>query len=493
MASPQGGSAGGGLKRDAIGLPGLIAQSLGVTAPEISGVVIASVVALYAGVATPLALLVGGLGAIALGLIYSRFARYVPHAGGTYAIVRAGLGADVGYFAGWVLLAVGMIFVAGLIIASAFLLQALSGPDLLNIKLLGDQWVWTAIVLAAIVFVISYLGVSLSAKILLTITAIGVALLTVFAIVILAKGGANGLAWTTFNPSHISDVGFSNFAIAVGISMTMFSGFETAVFLAEETHTPRKQVPKAVIGAVVAALVFFLFMAFSIITGYGTKSASQSWGADGPFAVVTLSAEYWKLGVGQLLLGILALSSAISALGTANFTTRVAFSWGRDGYLPKAFARTHPRHQTPHVAIGVLAIVTLAIFAAGSAWKGQSLGTFAGFTVFSWLLLAGAAGILPVYALVGISGARHSMRTGGSALDSLVAPVVAVVIVGAAEFTQFYNQSGANKNAPFFMMAWMVLGILVRVATRGRVRSHETEFDAAPAEAGLQSPDAVIG
>jgi amino acid transporter len=493
MSSPEERPVGGELMRDAVGLPGLIAQSLGVTAPEISGVVIASVVAVYAGLATPLALVVGGLGAIALGLIYSRFARYVPHAGGTYAIVRAGLGADVGYFAGWVLLAVGMIFVAGLIIASAFLLQALAGPDLLDISFVADQWVWTSIVLAAVVFAISYFGVSLSAKVLLTITAVGVGLLTIFGIVILSKGGANGLAWTTFDPSHIADVGFANFAIAVGISMTMFSGFETAVFLAEETHTPRRQVPKAVIGAVVVALVFFLFIAFSIITGYGTKGAAKSWGSDGPFAVVSLSAQYWKLGVGQLLLFVLALSSAISALGTANFTTRVAFSWGRDGYLPRAFARTHPRHKTPHVAIGALAAVTLVIFLAGSAWKGQSLATFAGFTVFSWLLLAGAAGILPVYALVGVSGARHSMKTGGTALDRLIAPVVAVAIVATAEFTQFYNQSGANKVAPFVMMGWMVLGILVRSAIRGRVRASEALFDAAPAEPGMQSSTAVTG
>lgn len=493
MTTLEQGSVGGELKRDAIGLPGLIAQSLGVTAPEISGVVIASVVALYAGLATPLALIVGGIGAIALGLIYSRFARYVPHAGGTYAIVRAGLGPDVGFFAGWVLLAVGMIFVAGLIVASAFLLQVLCSPDLLDIALLGDQWVWTAVVLAVVVLGISYVGVSLSAKVLLTITAIGVGLLTIFAVIILVKGGANGLAWTTFSLSHISDAGFTNFAVAVGISMTMFSGFETAVFLAEEARAPRRQVPKAVIGAVVVALVFYVFMAFSIISGYGTKGAADSWGTDGPFAVISLSAQYWKLGFGQLLLGVLALSSAISALGTANFTTRIAFSWGRDGYLPRSFAKTHPRFKTPHVAIGVLAVVTLAIFAASSAWKGQSLDTFAGFTVFSWLLLLGASGILPVYALVGFSGARHSMVNGGSALDTVIAPVIAIVVVGTAEFTQFYQQTGANKIAPFVMLAWMVLGIVVRFGLRARVHESELTFDAAPAEPGVQSANTTGG
>src|SRR5215213_8314786 len=85
-----------GLRRNAVGLPALVAQSLGVTAPEISAVVIAAVVASKVGGATPFAFIVAGIGALGLALIYGRFARYVPHAGGTYAIVRAGLGRDTG-------------------------------------------------------------------------------------------------------------------------------------------------------------------------------------------------------------------------------------------------------------------------------------------------------------------------------------------------------------------------------------------------------------
>jgi hypothetical protein len=67
-----------------------VAQSLGVTAPEISAVVVAAVVATKIGGFTPLGFLVTGIGAIGLALVYGRFARFVPSAGGTYAIVRAG-------------------------------------------------------------------------------------------------------------------------------------------------------------------------------------------------------------------------------------------------------------------------------------------------------------------------------------------------------------------------------------------------------------------
>jgi hypothetical protein len=86
-----------GLPTGAVGLAGLMAQSLGVTGPEISAVVIAAVVASKVGGGTPFVYIVTGIGALSLAWVYGRFARYVPNAGGTYAIVRAGLGRASGF------------------------------------------------------------------------------------------------------------------------------------------------------------------------------------------------------------------------------------------------------------------------------------------------------------------------------------------------------------------------------------------------------------
>src|SRR5919201_5721584 len=196
----SGQSGGRGPRSNAVGLPGLIAQSLGVTAPEISAVVIAAAAATKVGASTPAAFWVAGIGAIGLALVYGRFARYVPSAGGTYAIVRAGLGRDVGFFAGWVLLAVGIIFVPGLLIAASFLLQnffSLVAPE--HPFLFHAWWGW-ALILAAVVFGVSWLGVQISARLLLALTAIGVTLLLILDVVILAKGGAHGWAWASITP-----------------------------------------------------------------------------------------------------------------------------------------------------------------------------------------------------------------------------------------------------------------------------------------------------
>jgi amino acid transporter len=472
---------GRGLRRNAIGLPGLIAQSLGVTAPEISAVVIAAVAASRVGGYTPAAFWVAGIGAIGLALIYGRFARHVPSAGGTYAIVRAGLGRDVGFFAGWTLLAVGIIFVPGLLIAAAFLLQNFFGLVAPHHAFLSHAWWGWALILGAVLVAISWLGIQISARILLALTAIGVTMLLVLDFIILGKGGANGWAWSSLAPwNNHGTFGFGFFALGVGIAMTGFSGFETAVFLAEEAHTPKREVPKAVLAAIALAVIFYIVTTFAIVSGYGLQAAGKHWPSDSGGAVVGLSAQYASLWFGKLLLLLLAISSFASALGTANFTTRTAFAWGHDGYLPRAFGRTHPRFKSPHVAIVFLAAITGIVFVLGLAWQGRTINDAV--TFFSWLLQVGATGILPVYALVGIAGFVHSRRFGGTPIDVFVAPILAVIVVGVAEVTEFYGQTGIYTWAPYVMLGWMALGIAVRAATRTRVGSLERQAEAVQPE-----------
>src|SRR5919199_1999009 len=418
--------------------------------------------------------------AIGLALVYGRFARYVPSAGGTYAIIRAGLGRDVGFFSGWTLLAVGIIFVPGLLISSGFLLQNFFGLVAPHHPFLWHAWWGWAFLLAGVVFLISWLGIQISARILLALTAIGVTMLLILDLIILAKGGAHGWAWSSLAPWNGKGFGFGFFALGVGIAMTGFSGFETAVFLAEEAHTPKREVPKAVLGAIALAVLFYLVTTFAIVTGYGLNKAGTQWPQDSGGAVVGLSAQYAALWLGKLLLLLLAISAFASALGTSNFTTRTAFAWGHDGYLPRIFGRTHPRFRSPHIAIAALAVVTAVVFLVGLAWQGKTLNDAV--TYFSWLLQAGATGILPVYALVGLAGFVHARKYDGTVIDWLIAPALAVIVVGVAEVTEFYGQTGIYRWAPYVMLGWMALGVVVRLLTRERVAPLERQAEAAQGE-----------
>jgi amino acid transporter len=235
-----------------------------------------------------------------------------------------------------------------------------------------------------------------------------------------------------------------------------------------------------VLGAVALAVIFYIVTTFAIVTGYGLDKAGTQWPQESGGAVVTLSAQYAALWLGKLLLLLLAVSAFASALGTANFTTRTAFAWGHDGYLPRIFGRTHPRFRSPDVAIAALALITGLVFIAGLAWQGKTLDDAV--TFFSWLLQVGATGILPVYALVALAGAFHSRRFGGNVLDVVIAPLVAITVVVVAEVTEFYGQTGIFRWAPYVMLAWMALGIVVRLLTRNRVAPLEREAEATQGE-----------
>ena len=131
------------------------------------------------------------------------------------------------------------------------------------------------------------------------------------------------------------------------------------------------------------------------------------------------------------------------------------------------------------MAIAALAVAIAIMFVAGLIWKGKSLE--GGLTYFSWLLTCGATGILPVYGLVAIAGALHARRLGsGNVLDLVIAPALALVVVAAAEVTEFYDQPSPFKYAPYVMLAWMALGVIVRIATRDRVAPVEQRDPLAP-------------
>src|SRR5918911_85364 len=132
-------------------------------------------------------------------------------------------------------------------------------------------------------------------RILLALTAIGVTMLLILDLIILAKGGAHGWAWSSLAPWNGKGFGFGFFALGVGIAMTGFSGFETAVFLAEEAHTPKREVPKAVLGAITLAVLFYLVTTFAIVSGYGLDKAGTVWPQESGGAVVSLSAQYAAL------------------------------------------------------------------------------------------------------------------------------------------------------------------------------------------------------
>jgi amino acid transporter len=118
------------------------------------------------------------------------------------------------------------------------------------------------------------------------------------------------------------------------------------------------------------------------------------------------------------------------------------YAFGRDGFLPRSFASVNERFRTPHVAIVVQALITIAL-----ALSGQ----------FERLAIIANASILIVYAACAL--AVFQLRRKNSRLDSppFVAPL-GPVIPGLAFLAIVWLMTSVTRSE------WLAVGIPIAVA-----------------------------
>jgi amino acid transporter len=124
-------------------------------------------------------------------------------------------------------------------------------------------------------------------------------------------------------------------------------------------------VPRALFIALVG--VTLLYIAIQLVAQgiLGPALATES-------APLTAAARRIAIPFG-VLIGIGAVISTFGhQSGMMLATPRVLFAFGRDGVLPRVFARVHPRFRTPHVAIITQALVC-ALLAITSSFAGLAV------------------------------------------------------------------------------------------------------------------------
>jgi amino acid transporter len=210
------------------------------------------------------------------------------------------------------------------------------------------------------------------------------------------------------------------------IAMWNYMGWDNLSTVAGETDRPRRNYPLAMIGAVALVTLSYLIPV-------------------GAVARTGLDPNLWTTGgwvdVGMLLSGTgLALAVAIAGMFGAFGTfgslmlsfTRLPVVLAQDGYLPRVFARRHPRTGAPWVAIVVCAI-------------GWALLLPLGFErlVLLDVLLTGLSILLEFWALVALrvrepNLERPSRVPGGIAGTVLIGlpPLALLILAGVRERTE---------------------------------------------------------
>jgi amino acid transporter len=474
----------GDLRHGILSVVDALAQSVALLSLALGVAFASSAAAGEAGIAAPFAYLIAGVGSLCLASVIIRFTRRMASAGGLYTYISRGLNPSAGFLGGWLYgggFAVGISFV--LVIGSFFMSVAMTAHT-------GLHWHWYAwfFVFLGGLALLAFLDIRISTRIQLIAAAIGVGAILVLAIVIAAKGGDHGFNFQPLNPANASST--NNLFLAVVLTFTGFIGFEAAAVLGEEAADPLRAIPKAILTAVLVALVYYVFVTWMMAIGFGSAG---KWAGD-PAALDTLANRYVGSWLAVIIDFSVAASAFIAALGGLHLTSRTLFAMGREGGLPRVFAWTHPRFKTPWVGIGFSLLITLL------------LGVFFAhkydppFTYFFWMATCATIGILIAYILIALAGIVYFAkdRRSWNPLLDLVVPAAAIAICGYTLYESIHPDtpySGVLRWAPWVALIWLAVGVLVDViltATRpDQVRAFGTILGAsegAPAEAPEARP-----
>jgi APA family basic amino acid/polyamine antiporter len=173
--------------------------------------------------------------------------------------------------------------------------------------------------------------------------------------------------WHPFIPpsgDSFGRFGWSGIVRGAGAVFFAFIGFDTVSTAAQEARNPQRDMPVGILASIAICTTLYVLIAL-VITGLVPY---RELNAPHPVAVAIAAA-------GPSLHWLTYLVSVATVAGLASVTlvllmgqSRIFFAMSRDGLLPSALARVHPKFRTPYVTTivsGVFAAILAAFFPIG--------------------------------------------------------------------------------------------------------------------------------
>ncbi|MCC2639027.1 MAG: amino acid permease [Moraxellaceae bacterium] len=290
-----------------------------------------------------ISLLLAGLAAFLTALSYAELISMYPQAGAEYHFLKRAFPrlTLLSFFAG---------FLIALNAAATSATVALAFGGYLRV-FLEIPAALTAFVLLAICTVVNIAGIRES-----TWTSMALICVEVAGLLLLIGAGfwhADVLAAVHW-PASLETGNVAGIFAGTALIFFIYIGFEDVANLAEETHEPRRAVPRALLISVALTTVIYLLVAWVALA---LISPAQLAASESP---LTAAASTIAPGLGWTLAITAMFATASTALISLISISRLLFGMARDGALPGVLSRLTPERRTPWVA-------ALALFATACA------------------------------------------------------------------------------------------------------------------------------
>jgi amino acid transporter len=420
---------------------------------------------LFAGSGFPLAMLVSLLATLFLAGTLTQFSKHISSSAGFGVFVSRGLGPRAGFFTSWCALFYGLLFPAEVVVLISQVITNLVDPVIhFNIP-----WQAIDVVFIAIIWYTAYTGIKRSARLAIVTGLIEVTIFLTLGIILVVRSGGHN-SFTPFTPT----TGIFGLTWGLIYGFLSFTGFESVASLAEETNNPKRNVGRSALFALIAIGIFYVFMAYAGVTGWGLnklQGTGPAFFSANSNAYGVLAGRIWAPFEWIILIAV--INSVIAcSLSALNFAARYLFSLGRLDLLPSTLGSVHPKHGTPGRAVHLMGIVTLVLSLGLGSWWGPTLafGFLATAFTYGWILMFGMANIaLPFYYLK-----EHRMEF--SRLRHIVFPAIGTLALVPAlvspllPFLPVFKAAGPVSpqliaTVPLTVI-WAIIGIVLALTMR---------------------------
>jgi amino acid transporter len=433
-----------GLRGETLSPMETLGQSVSTIAPTSTPAATIPLVAALAGNGTWLAYLLAMVAILLVAWCISRFARYSASPGSLYTYAAMILPPWLGAVAAWSLLlayvATGSSVIGGFYHYSNLLLVDITGH--------GFSGAALALIVTGVSVWIAWRDVKVSARLMLWIEAASLLVILVVVALVLARHGLH------LDPAQLHLTAMTGGGLRLGLVLALFSfvGFESATTLGAEARNPLKTIPRVVIESAVIAGLFFIVSAYAEVLGFHV--AGQDLGtSDAPMHVLANVAGVPALGI---LIDIgAAVSLFAGTLGCITAAARVLLLMAHNGLAHGTFRTTHPRNETPTLALlatGIAAVVPVAVL----AYRGSS-----GLDVYGWMGSLATYGFIVTYALVCIALPRYLRDHGVYRAGAQIVPWLAFIAMISALVGNLYPvPEGPYGKLPYIYLVYLSAGLL---------------------------------
>lgn len=398
FAGPEGSAAGSkGLKSGAIGYVSNVVIGVASTAPGYSlAATLGFIVAVPGvGLSAPAVLLVSFLPMLCIAFAYSYMNRADPDCGTSFAWVTRAMGPQLGWLAGWAIIAADIIVMASLAQIAGIYSFLLVGWQ----SAAHSTWAVTAVgvVWIAIMTYICVIGIELNAKTQRWLLSAEILTLALFAVIALVKVAvtdvpteqAPSLSW--LNPLHISS--FNALIDGVLLGIFIYWGWDSGVAVNEESEDSATGPGRAAVVSTILLVLIYVVVSFAAQAYGGEKLLIDN--QDDVLSV--LGTKVFGSPLDKILIIAVLSSAAASTQTTILPTARTSLSMARWGAIPRTFGEVSPRYLTPTVSTIAMGSVSIVWYVLVNQLSQNVLGdsvTAIGFMIAFYYGITGLACII---------------------------------------------------------------------------------------------------